>query len=620
MSTVDSRHKAILILGMHRSGTSALTRVVNLLGADVGNDLLPAAADNLAGFWEHRGIVAIHDELLQSLDRSWNDLRAMPRGWLQSRAAQTAREKLVALLNQEFADTPLWVVKDPRLCRLLPLWTNVIDDLGVDAHAVLVLRHPDEVAASLQARNGMAIEYTRLSWIEHMAEAELASRGFSRSVLSYDNLLLDWSTCMSRLSEEMAVAWPVSLESASVEIDLFVNAGERHHTLTADAPPLPQAAQQVYDALLSKANRQDSDWQRIEVATNNYLANAEIFLDGMNAVSASLSDANMQIGHKNIEIANLVSRLDGLFRAIEENDSRTYLHHGLTSSGLLKDIAKIYFRRANEDYTEARSVTVHHDGMRQCTALRFELPQGALADFIRFDPSEFPGEFLINSLHVGGVFISDFDSSLSGNGSHIVSSLSGQLRIASVDADPNIELDISTFDLPTEGVVAVELSCCRITPYSELRHLIDSALLTQRTEVANAIVVLCEQQQHTNSHVEDLTEKLQTLTALCIDSFVQVRNAEAVRASAQEKTVLEIDAKIQAMQLNQQRADGHLESLSASVGTLVRVCEENFVQLREAEARRALDTDELKRGLASLLASQKRSFFNRLARKKFPVP
>jgi O-antigen biosynthesis protein len=67
---------------MHRSGTSALTRVLNLLGVDLGEHLMPAAAgNNDMGFWEHAEIVGLHDQVLAALDRRWSDPRPLPANW-----------------------------------------------------------------------------------------------------------------------------------------------------------------------------------------------------------------------------------------------------------------------------------------------------------------------------------------------------------------------------------------------------------------------------------------------------------------------------------------------------------------------------------------------------------
>ena len=55
---------AVLVLGMHCSGTSAITRLLNLRGVGLGRDLLPAKADNERGFWENRAILELHERFL----------------------------------------------------------------------------------------------------------------------------------------------------------------------------------------------------------------------------------------------------------------------------------------------------------------------------------------------------------------------------------------------------------------------------------------------------------------------------------------------------------------------------------------------------------------------------
>ncbi len=87
-----TEHQAILVLGMHRSGTSALTRVLNLLGAELGSRLMPAVSgNNENGFWENQDAVDIHEALLSDLGRNWHDIREMPAGWAASDAAARAR-------------------------------------------------------------------------------------------------------------------------------------------------------------------------------------------------------------------------------------------------------------------------------------------------------------------------------------------------------------------------------------------------------------------------------------------------------------------------------------------------------------------------------------------------
>jgi hypothetical protein len=111
----ENRKRCIIILGMHRSGTSALTRIANLLGAKISTNLLPNQPDNEQGFWESQDLMQLHNEMLASADSGWDDLVALPDSWLRSDAIAPFRKRLLNLLEADFADSSLFVVKDPRI-------------------------------------------------------------------------------------------------------------------------------------------------------------------------------------------------------------------------------------------------------------------------------------------------------------------------------------------------------------------------------------------------------------------------------------------------------------------------------------------------------------------------
>ena len=131
--TADMASTAILVLGMHRSGTSALTAALHGLGASLGGELVAANHDNPGGYFENAAAVTAHETLLAELDRGWEDLRDMPEGWLHAPAAQQARDAIRALLAEQFGEASLWALKDPRMCRLLPLWQPLLAEAGVQA-------------------------------------------------------------------------------------------------------------------------------------------------------------------------------------------------------------------------------------------------------------------------------------------------------------------------------------------------------------------------------------------------------------------------------------------------------------------------------------------------------
>jgi hypothetical protein len=127
---------------MHRSGTSAAARVANLLGADLGDHLIAPASDNPDGFWEHADAVKINEDLLEGLGRTWYDMREMPHGWMETKAAKDAFERIKALVKGDFASSALPAIKDPRICLTAPVWIEALGDLGFEADCLFVVRNP----------------------------------------------------------------------------------------------------------------------------------------------------------------------------------------------------------------------------------------------------------------------------------------------------------------------------------------------------------------------------------------------------------------------------------------------------------------------------------------------
>ena len=222
---------ALLVLGMHRSGTSALTRVLNLLGASLGDDLMPPGDDNPLGFWEHQGIVSVHEALLVALERRWDDPRPMPDDWLESEPAREAGEAIAAILRRDFAGVPLWAVKDPRLCRLMPLWRRVLADLAIEPRVLLVSRHPQEVAGSLLRRDGLPIAIGELLWARYLLDAVRGSEGCRRGMVAYDELLADWQGAVDRINRALATQL-IADASQARDIDAFLTPQLRHHRTT----------------------------------------------------------------------------------------------------------------------------------------------------------------------------------------------------------------------------------------------------------------------------------------------------------------------------------------------------------------------------------------------------
>ncbi len=220
---------AILVLGMHRSGTSAVARVLNLCGASLGGELLPAKEDNERGFWENRAILQLHERFLAEAGTNWHDLGALPVDWQQSGAARRFVADLPRVLDAEFGDSALIAVKDPRLCLLAPLWIEVLQARGTRVACIMTIRDPDEIAASLARRDAFPAVQSHALWLQHLLDGEHATRGQARVFVHYERLLADWRAELKRIASTLRIDWPAASAGVDAEIDAFISPSLRHH-------------------------------------------------------------------------------------------------------------------------------------------------------------------------------------------------------------------------------------------------------------------------------------------------------------------------------------------------------------------------------------------------------
>ncbi len=175
----------ILVLGMHRSGTSATARLINLMGAYFAPEgaSLGFNKDNPKGFWERRDVMRLNDALLEAQRCRWNRLT----GWQFSEAGnapQELRRTMRSLILEMDAHRP-WFIKDPRLCLTLPAWLPLLEA----PVAVIVYRDPAEIARSLHTRDALPPEYGLALWEYYAAGLLNATRGIPRLFVRYAALL-----------------------------------------------------------------------------------------------------------------------------------------------------------------------------------------------------------------------------------------------------------------------------------------------------------------------------------------------------------------------------------------------------------------------------------------------
>ena len=255
----------IIVCGLHRSGTSALTRLINLLGADVADDLLPATADNSRGYWESQNVVAVHQRLLKSVAAAAQDDPfdpvPMPSGWLMTDAAREAKRRLASIITDDFSDSRLFVVKDPRLARLLPLWIELLAELGIAPMVVIPFRNPLEVAASLAHRAQISLPKSLLLYLCAYLELELASRSVPRVFVRYDELLRDWRPFARHLSQISGLGVLPPSKGVAIEIERFLTTELYHHRSSREhmvrQPEVAPEIVEIFDSMSAAAESGD---------------------------------------------------------------------------------------------------------------------------------------------------------------------------------------------------------------------------------------------------------------------------------------------------------------------------------------------------------------------------
>jgi hypothetical protein len=241
------RQIVIVVLGA-RSGTSALAGTLGLLGGALPENLMAANWANTKGYFEPEDIAALHDEILASVGSIWHDWRPFPLSWFSSPEAASYRLKLAALFTKNYGDATCAVLKEPRMCRMLPLWDGVFEELGVRPVFCFIDRNPLEIAASLRARDGSSKTQGLLYYIRNHLDSETATRGRCRLFISYDRLLADWRETVAAI-ERFGLSF-MGTDELRAKVDAFLEVGMRHQradTLKRPADPLSHMAYSIHD-------------------------------------------------------------------------------------------------------------------------------------------------------------------------------------------------------------------------------------------------------------------------------------------------------------------------------------------------------------------------------------
>ena len=252
-----TNNKLIVVLGMHRSGTSAITRGLQVMGVELGDKLIaPIEGVNAKGFWEDIDLNALNIEMLNAIDSDWHHLTPIEPSNVDILRKKGYFFRAVEMLRQKVSSVPIFGFKDPRVAKLLSFWKEVVRYCQFDVSYVIAVRHPLSVVKSLAIRDGIETGQSYLLWLGHVVTSLTGSIGEKRVLVDYDRLM------QSPGRELMRVAECIGSEIDHTELQSykndFLDQGLRHTVydlkdlLLDDTCPF--IVREIYTALLDVAS------------------------------------------------------------------------------------------------------------------------------------------------------------------------------------------------------------------------------------------------------------------------------------------------------------------------------------------------------------------------------
>ena len=320
----DSKPELLLVCGMHRSGTSVVTRCLELFGYSLGESLMEPGEDNPTGFFEDLDVVRLNDDLLLRNGSAWDapvftEHEALV--WSRQQLAEAAD-----VLKEKLASAPKLAIKDPRVCLTLPFWRAVATHLDVPIRLCLIYRNPLDIAASIERRNQLpaqeSLALTQLYWSELLKHTEA-----SEVVIDYANFIADPGKAL----EEMA-AWLQTPPDASLVNDFleqFLDDSLQHHThswsdLVAAKKSLPTGMLETASLLKARAKGEQTSadvWDggtKIDPRSSRALIAHQLAdrIAQIDTLSQKLTGLELETAQQQFEVADISRQRDERDQAI----------------------------------------------------------------------------------------------------------------------------------------------------------------------------------------------------------------------------------------------------------------------------------------------------------------
>ena len=262
IASAVQRRPIVLVLGMHRSGTSLCANILSALGVDMADEI-GVNLGNDRGHWERHEIVELHDRILDLFDRGYfghfHDFALPVAWWADPRVAHIRRE-IIAFLEKRMGDG-YFGFKDPRTVRLMPVWHQIFNELKLAPKLVLCLRNPAQIARSLNARDGLDPEIGEYRWLVHTIDFFRYASNFDFCTVGYEGWFSDPSANLEKLQKFLDLQWQQSEADLSLVLSGIIDPAARH-----DDPEHREPSQPLVRSLYKLAVSAGQDGARDQIA------------------------------------------------------------------------------------------------------------------------------------------------------------------------------------------------------------------------------------------------------------------------------------------------------------------------------------------------------------------
>ncbi|MEO7841488.1 MAG: glycoside hydrolase family 99-like domain-containing protein [Anaerolineales bacterium] len=331
MKTDDK--KVIVVLGMHRSGTSAVARSLQVLGVGLGDNLHPAGFDNPKGFWEDRDCIAINEELLHHLGSTYERMGLSFDMNMKDPAIHSLYLKAIDLVSRNLdANHGIWGVKDPRMCRLLGFWKKVFAECGCEVSYIISLRNPISVAKSLNSRDKTPADKSHFLWLQHVLPTILETRGTRRVVVDYDLLMDAPIEQLTRISRDLEMPIPEEANGRLKDFaENFLEKGLRHSSYALDQTfsdrSLPPDTIKAYQLLLQVARDEISiDSNEVQTTFENIEANLRAYASIFNYANQLEAERSVLYYDRLSQIADRDAKIADRDAKIADHEAKIAAH------------------------------------------------------------------------------------------------------------------------------------------------------------------------------------------------------------------------------------------------------------------------------------------------------